>query len=146
MEFGHLHYSYKCFTFLMVLPKRMPDVVELISPQALMFSPNSPGTDTMDLHDSLQSGSVMVRSVVFLILKQILKNPDTYIFSIELLCFVGDSPQGGGMASRAKSPSSGLVRISGESLKRTTQRQFIRGIFEPTIVFRNVNCSRGNNA
>lgn len=81
----------------------MPDVVELISPQALMFSPNSPGTDTMDLHDSLQSGSVMVRSVVFLILKQILKNPDTYIFSIELLCFVGDSPQGGGMESGEKS-------------------------------------------
>jgi hypothetical protein len=89
----------------------------------------------------------MVRSVIFLILKQILKNPDIYIFWIELLYFVGDPPQGGGMASRVKSPSSGLVRISGEILKKgLPQMQVIQGIFEPTKVCHNFNCSRGNNA
>jgi hypothetical protein len=32
----------------------------------------------------------MVLNVVFLILNQILKNPDIYIFWTGLLCFVGD--------------------------------------------------------
>jgi hypothetical protein len=60
----------------------------------------------------------MVLNVVFLILNQLLKNPDIYIFSTELLCFVGEIARGGGMASRVKSPSSGRVRISGETRKK----------------------------
>ena len=43
-----------------------------------------------------------------------------YLYLVDrTIVFVGNSPQGGGMASRVKSPLSGLIRFQDKSLKKT---------------------------